>query len=200
MNKLSNTGKNTLTLVLLFFLFLVPLLFSWWYLNFSDVAKEGSRSNYGSLISPARPLPEILLVNAGNGKKRPLQGKWSLVYIVPGQCGEECKRILFSLDQIEQAMGKDSLRVQRVALVVESENTLQILSHYPELWFFQLMEQDADRYLKHFQLAESPDPVTAGHVFIVDPLGNLMMHYAPDFDPYGVLRDLRRLLKVSRIG
>lgn len=200
MNNLSNAGKNRLTLVLLFFLFLVPLLFSWWYLNFSDVAEEGSRSNYGSLISPARPLPEILLVNAGNGKKRPLQGKWSLVYIVPGQCGEECKRILFSLDQIEQAMGKDSLRVQRVALVVESENTLQILSHYPELWFFQLMKQDADRYLKPFQLAESPDPVIAGHVFIVDPLGNLMMHYAPDFDPYGVLRDLRRLLKVSRIG
>jgi len=200
MNNQSNAGKNRFILALIFFLFLVPLLFSWWHLNFSNVAKEGSRTNYGSLISPARPLPEILLVNAVNEKKRPLHGKWSLVYIVSDQCGEECKRILFSLNQIEQAMGKDSLRIQRVALVVEPENTLQILSHYPELWLYQLKGPDAEMSLKAFQLDDFPDPVTAGHVFIVDPLGNLMMHYAPDFDPYGVLRDLRRLLKASQIG
>jgi hypothetical protein len=34
----------------------------------------------------------------------------------------------------------------------------------------------------------------------MDPLGNLMMKYAPGFDPYKVRNDLSKLLRISQIG
>jgi hypothetical protein len=39
-----------------------------------------------------------------------------------------------------------------------------------------------------------------GMLFLIDPLGNLMMQYAPGFDPYKVKSDLMHLLKISQIG
>lgn len=40
----------------------------------------------------------------------------------------------------------------------------------------------------------------AGRIYIVDPLGNLMMSYAADAKPKGLLEDLKKLLKLSHIG
>ena len=38
------------------------------------------------------------------------------------------------------------------------------------------------------------------HIWLVDPLGNLMMRYPPDADASRIRRDMTRLLKYSRIG
>ena len=38
------------------------------------------------------------------------------------------------------------------------------------------------------------------HIYVIDPLGNLMMRFPRDPDPSRMLEDLQRLLKVSRIG
>jgi len=37
-------------------------------------------------------------------------------------------------------------------------------------------------------------------IYLVDPLGNLMMRFPPDLEPKSLLKDLKHLLKVSRIG
>lgn len=42
--------------------------------------------------------------------------------------------------------------------------------------------------------------LTDGMMFLIDPLGNLMMRYDPGFDPYKVKNDLMHLLKISQIG
>ena len=45
-------------------------------------------------------------------------------------------------------------------------------------------------------------PVSAGlegHIWLIDPLGNVMLRYPPQADPVGNKNDLVRLLKVSRI-
>ena len=43
-------------------------------------------------------------------------------------------------------------------------------------------------------------PVAAARVYLVDPLGNLMLSYAPDANPKGMLDDLKRLLRLSHVG
>jgi hypothetical protein len=49
-----------------------------------------------------------------------------------------------------------------------------------------------------------PDNASAGanaeHIYLIDPLGNLMMSYAPDAKPKGMLEDMKRLLRLSHIG
>jgi len=42
--------------------------------------------------------------------------------------------------------------------------------------------------------------VNARRVYVIDPLGNLMMWYAPDAPPKGMLEDMKRLLRLSSIG
>jgi hypothetical protein len=48
--------------------------------------------------------------------------------------------------------------------------------------------------------AQWDDGIGEGRVYIVDPLGNLMMSYPSDAGPGDLYDDLRRLLRVSRIG
>jgi hypothetical protein len=43
-------------------------------------------------------------------------------------------------------------------------------------------------------------PVVAARIYLVDPLGNLMLSYAPDANPKGMLDDLKRLLRLSHVG
>jgi hypothetical protein len=40
----------------------------------------------------------------------------------------------------------------------------------------------------------------ADHIYVVDPLGNLVLRYPRDADPFRIIKDLARLLKTSRIG
>lgn len=42
--------------------------------------------------------------------------------------------------------------------------------------------------------------VPDGMLFLMDPMGNLMMQYEPGFDPYNVKSDLMHLLRISQIG
>jgi hypothetical protein len=37
-------------------------------------------------------------------------------------------------------------------------------------------------------------------VFLIDPLGNLMLWYENGFDPYDLDKDLKHLLRASQIG
>jgi len=47
---------------------------------------------------------------------------------------------------------------------------------------------------------ESGGDPNAQRVYLIDPLGNLMMSYAPDAKPKGMLEDMKRLLRLSQIG
>jgi len=40
----------------------------------------------------------------------------------------------------------------------------------------------------------------AAHIYLVDPLGNLMLRFPAQVDPKGMMKDLRLLLKASQIG
>src|SRR5205823_10712168 len=49
-------------------------------------------------------------------------------------------------------------------------------------------------------LREFPSPGREQSLFVVDPLGNLMMSYDARRDPHGLLEDLKKLLLLSHIG
>ena len=42
--------------------------------------------------------------------------------------------------------------------------------------------------------------VNSHRVYLIDPLGNAMMFYAPDARSKGMLEDMKRLLRLSSIG
>ena len=37
-------------------------------------------------------------------------------------------------------------------------------------------------------------------IYLIDPFGNIMLRFPPDLKPNSMLKDIKHLLKVSRIG
>lgn len=189
-------------LVLLFAVFALPPLLSWFAFNYTDLGKQRSTGGHGTLIAPPRPLPAWDLVGQ-RGTTTPLHGKWTLVYPLNGKCGEACLQNLYRMRQLRLAVGKYTGRAQRAVLVVNRDHnavTGEQLQDYPGqlLLFPENMDGDALRLL--FELSTGDRPFAEERLYLVDPLGNLMMSYARTADPKGIIKDLTRLLKYSRTG
>lgn len=194
------------SLVLLGLLFLSPILIAWiMHLSGQQGWHPEGTTNRGVLVQPPRPLllPADLAVAAG-GLLQPdyLQGKWTLLYIGATGCDDSCRTNLYHMRQVRLAQGENLQRVQRLFLVVDTttlEPLADILSEYPGLATAALSPAQSDELAPLFLIDEVPMRA-AGRVYLVDPLGNLMMYYRPDADPRGMIKDLQRLLKYSRIG
>ena len=190
--------RNRLMLLLIAAISLIPFLLAWIYLKNPQWAS--GRSNYGQLVAPARPIPYQELLHAGDSGTAPLdplKGRWILLQVAPdGVCGEACRKSLLLTRQIRLLLNKDTVRVRRLLL-------RPVAASAPITGF----EQDADlRYgslsnglLERLTEAAGQRP-EEGTVMLIDPFANLMMWYGPGFDPKGVLKDLRHLLRYSQIG
>ncbi len=192
-------------LVLLALLFLTPPLVAWlMHLSAEHGWRPSGTTNQGTLIEPPRPLSlPAGLVDATGAPIRQdfLGGKWTLLYIGGDACGEACRNTLYNLRQVRLAQGENIRRVQRLFLVAETAaaDLPEILADYPDLAVALLSRAQAAAIAPLFSVDGTPMQ-GADRVYLVDPLGNLMMYYRPDADPRGMIQDLQRLLKYSHIG
>jgi hypothetical protein len=187
-----------LTLLAMFFgsLLVAALLY---YTGF----RPGGSTSHGTLIQPVRPLPAAVLLGADDQRldAQFLRSKWSLAYVGAGNCDPRCREALTRSRQVRLALGKDSERVQRVFFVTGECCDQQYLStEHPDLIIARLDEAADARLLALFPGTATAAAGDAGRLYIIDPLGNLMMSYEPGDPPKGLLEDLKKLLKLSRIG
>ena len=197
--------KKPLILLLLFAVFALPPLLSWFLFNYTDMGKNHRAGEHGTLVVPPRPVPDWELTNLPDetGADKRLHGKWSLVYPLNGKCREACGRNLYKMRQLRLATGKYAQRVQRVMLVVNNDRhaltRAQLLDYPGQLLLFP-ENVDNETLLRLFRLSAGDQPFDHDRLYLVDPLGNLMMSYAAATEPEGIIKDLKRLLKYSRIG
>jgi len=151
--------------------------------------------NYGELIEPL-PLPDPKLVLAGGApfQLSQLRGKWLLVSVDSGRCNALCDRKLLYIRQLRLSQGKNSERVERVLLISDDVAPRdEVASQYQGTW---VVRAAGAELLQRFPAqGAAPD-----HIYLVDPLGNLMMRFPRDPDPRLMIKDLARLLKASQIG
>jgi len=164
-----------------------------WFAYF--VWQPQSRMNYGELIE-SHPLidPELRRLDGAPFRLSHLRGKWVLLQLDSGACADFCLRKSLYMRQLRLAQGKETERIERVWLVTDRVE--------PDPW---LLRDYAGAYVVRAAgspiLAEFPAARSASdHIYIVDPLGNLMLRFPEDPEPGRMLKDLARLLKVSRIG
>lgn len=200
-----NLLRSRSTLILLFAIFLLPLVIAW-LLNFGDQGWHPAETgNHGALVEPPRPLAGIALQTPdGNGiSDQDLHGKWTLVYILAGDCTEICRKNLYKIRQVRLALGEDMGRVQRLMIVVDDAAagySDELREAYPGLIIGRTPAAETGGFLEQFQLRGDERPGESGRVYLVDPLGNLMMSYEADADPGGMVKDLERLLRISYVG
>jgi hypothetical protein len=189
-----NSGRWKLFAVLL--VCAAPLLAS--YLTYY-VLKPQSRNNYGALIDPRQfPIP-ALGSTALDGKPAALEaykGKWIMLKVGAGECADACRKQLFAMRQLRLMQGKAMDRVERVWLVTDKQPLdTMLIREYDGMHMLRAQAGAVAKWL----------PVDAGtsaadHIYLIDPLGNLMMRFPKDPEPRKVHKDIAKLLKASAIG
>jgi hypothetical protein len=125
-----------------------------------------------------------------------LRGKWFLVMADGAECDARCERKIWQLRQLRTMQGKEMERVERVWLVDDrGEPAARLHEPFAGTW---VVRQPDPALLAALPLAKGAE--LRDHIWLVDPLGNLMMRYPPDADASRIRRDMTRLLKYSRIG
>jgi hypothetical protein len=125
-----------------------------------------------------------------------LRNKWSLVYIGAGNCDEPCRQALYVMRQTRLSLNNDMTRVERVFLTTGNCCAREFLAQeHPGLIVLDATGAQGARLLDAFPADGRPYSL-----FIVDPLGNLMMSYDARQNPKGLLEDLKKLLRLSHIG
>ncbi len=166
------------------------------YFAFPDLI-PGGRLNYGSLIEPARPMPNLALQDAG-GVAVPheaLKDKWSLVYLGGASCEEACRERLLLTRQVRLALDQKRERVRRIylapSLTAAAAAQASLAAAHPDLVF---LADGAARAADFFK------PGQPGDLFLLDPLGNWLMVYTGEVQAKGLHQDLKKLLRFSQIG
>lgn len=200
-------AHNLRTLALLAALFLLPVVIA--FLTYYGTSwRPAGRVNHGHLFTPAHSLPALALprfavdsggagasgdTRAGASGTPALRGKWSLVYAGDGACDTACRQALYVTRQARLALGTDMSRLERVFLVTGDCCARFLAREHPDLELLDASGAAAQALLRELD--------TGAHtLYVVDPLGNLVMSYDARADLRGLLEDLQKLLRLSQIG
>jgi len=190
-------------LLLLAALFFVPLAVAFWLYYGPTGWRPAGGSNKGDLIDPARPVPAVALPTPDGGTTDPdvLRGKWTMLYVGDGACDARCREALYLTRQSRVALNKDMDRVQRVFLVTGRCCDHEFLrQEHPDLVVGIVEDAASTVVLEPFPAYGGVPAAAAGRIYVVDPLGNLLLSYAADAPDKALLTDVKKLLRLSHIG
>jgi len=194
----ADIARGRRTLLGLAALFFVPLMISFWLYYSGGWRPEGTTNN-GELITPVRPLEDVAFTlpdGTTSARAGLLRDKWTMVYIGSGACNDACQRALWTMRQTRLLLGEDMQRVQRLFIATsDCCNTDFLEREHRGLDVVQPLDPAARDLVAQF-----PADQRETMVFIVDPLGNLMLRFDSRENPKGFLKDVERLLKLSHIG
>lgn len=176
--------KSRATLIGVVLAFALPVIGAKFVLDQSWY--EGAATNKGIMLSPPITLSEASNATLPEG--------WHVALIADQACAENCMQALYAMNQLDIALGKESDRV--TPLLLSSSPVNMALDQVPMV-----------QPLQNASLVRELAALPAHHLFIIDPMGNVMLHY-PSYSDEATMRakakellsDLRTLLKLSRMG
>ncbi|MCG8672688.1 MAG: hypothetical protein MI867_25020 [Pseudomonadales bacterium] len=203
----SVTRKNRIALILTVLAFVLPAALA--YLAHSTGFWQSRGTvNKGELINPPINFDELALTSSDKPFDRKKQ--WWIVYTAPKQCDVACQNSLLQVRQSQIATGPYKNRVSTLLISHEySDPTAKswVKEHAPDMSTASLKEADWNKQMANAVILESQSASNAGQIYIVDPMGAIFMTYPAEPDEKaaiqqgkGLVKDLQRVLKLSRIG
>ncbi len=176
--------------------FAVPIILAYAYFFFGD--RPGVKSN-GTLIVPIVDIHTLNITDkSGNAlEEEQLTPHWQMIYFVGSSCDADCQNSLYNIRQINIGMGKYQDRVNHaIVLLAEPDNA-----------FAQLIDKEHKAAGKFYTKAENitalskfeVDANNMQSIYLVDPLGNIMMYFPKELEPKLIKKDISKLLKISRL-
>ncbi|MBE8233244.1 MAG: hypothetical protein HAW67_05860 [Endozoicomonadaceae bacterium] len=195
-----NSSKRSFLIIVV--AFVAPIILgSLVYMNKERLGMGSKTVNYGTLIHPARPTEtlDLLQGNKPADAKAVLQGKWTLLQISPAKCNTPCQEHLLLIKRVRTLMN-EHMRRMRTVLVTDNgkADATAMQTNYPDL---VLTHTNTEKSKFIAQFKQTNIDTNSAAIYLIDPLGNLMMVY-PQAEPNvkRIIKDLKRLLKYSRLG
>lgn len=182
---------NRRKFLLLLALMCAPVVVSY-ALYFFEYRPESK--HYGDLI------PIVKITGKGTNqaddtilRMKDLHGKWVLVTVDSGYCDEACQKKLYFMRQVRLVQGKEKHRIERLWLI--NDNVIpdtELVKQYEGTYFVNAKDSEI------LGSIETRDEQTK-HIYLIDPIGNLMMRFPENVDGTKMGHDIKRLLHVSQL-
>ena len=190
-------------LVVIASLFVLPLALAWLMYTGTIEYRPVSTRNLGVLVQPPVPLSWDGARLSGAPDQLPSDAfgrHWLVLHAVPTPCGDACLRAVTDLRQVHRAAGREQSRI-RLALLQDSdaEASRRLTGIYPQFYLLEDPSGTVWAQLEALTAAVDSTVPTGGSTYLIDPLGNIMMHYAAGYDPNDLKKDLKRLLTWSKL-
>jgi len=151
------------------------------------------RVNYGELLEVSRlPAAPLVRLDGRPFSLAELKGKWVMLQADRAECGPACQAKLFTMRQTRLAQGKNMDRVDRVWLLLDDGEPPPELDG---LYQGTTIVRGGAALVASLPAADARD-----HIFLIDPLGLLMIRFPKAADPKRMIKDLERLLRYSGVG
>ena len=182
---------NRRKFIILLVLLLTPVVLSY-SLYFSDYRPESS--NYGELIA-IQKLSGSGVNQQDNTilRMKDLHGKWVMLMVNSGHCDEACQLKLYHMRQVRLVQNTEKHRIERLWLIDDNVPAdAELVEKYEGTLFINARDSEL---LDLIPTRESQ----RNYIFLVDPIGNLMMRFPEDLNPTLMGKDIKRLLHVSQL-
>lgn len=191
--------KNPYTLWFVVIAFVLPVVGAY-ILYFTGFTPSGF-TNKGELIQPVVDVEALGLMDENSEAVARDDGtarKWNMVYFAGASCDQACNDALYKIRQVNKAVGKHAYRLRRLIVHLEA----------PDAEFVELIESEypdarrlyADRDAVMTALQPVQPQLEQNEVYLMDPIGNIMMRFGADMPGKWLIHDLHKLFKVSQIG
>lgn len=211
-----NSNKLKLSLILL--MITVPISLATLVHHFSVGSTDLGTTSRGKLIIPVIDVTELHLLDADNKPAylsfeemtanvkpddydpRP----WQLLYLGDVNCDAVCQERLYFLRQLHIRLSGEASRVQRAYIVTGADDVDAATHQY-------LQQEQGDMRVLHVDKAAlaaalqrsvdaGADPIAGHYIYVMDPVGNIMLYFTPDNDAEEILKDIDKLLDQSSLG
>lgn len=187
--KIQKTNRRKFLLLLA--LMCSPVIISYALYFFEYKPKS---THYGDL------LPIVKVAGKGTNltdntilRMKDLHGKWVLVTVDSGHCDETCKEKLYFMRQVRLVQGKEKHRIERLWLINDDHAPdAELIKEYEGMFFVNAKDSEILSFIENAETQTK-------HIYLIDPIGNLMMRFPEKVNGTKMGQDLKRLLHVSQI-
>lgn len=204
------TLKGRLLMIAVLLICAAPVVLS--YLTYYVIRPTSLRS-FGELIQPTLSLPEMSVEvitkpvadkNMNALHLNSLKGQWLILSLSEGACNDDCQKSLYFQRQIHAALGREKDRVDRVWLIMDDKGVNPELTRgVGDSWVIRATKDDVVKWLgsaTQMDKTKSNESQVVDYVYLVDPMGELMMRFSSKIEidtAPKIRRDLERLLRAA---
>lgn len=209
-------NKSQIKLAAILFGIFFPVLASTVFFMMKNGTGFGGTTNKGYLISPVLDVTTFGLIDsegmpaylpfdeyvAGVDPDEYIPRPWGVVYLGGSRCDEACVERITLLRQLHMRLGPEAARVQRWYLNTDNElepaTAALLAADFPQMVVVTTAAELQS--ILAVTSVKGQDPVTSHYIYVVDPVGNVMLYFTPENTPEEILSDLDKLLDQSSLG